>query len=149
MMREGAPQKATMFFSHLHWDHVQGFPFFTPAYLPTTSLTLYGPDDIRLRRTQIDEGLADPARKSADHARLNALLGLAEATGCRRRKLLAYFGEDLAEDCGNCDICQTPPKLFDATQAVRKALALSDHIPVMLGWAANTGARNGRRSSGR
>ncbi|RKG89038.1 MBL fold metallo-hydrolase [Corallococcus sp. CA053C] len=43
MMREGAPQKVTMFFSHLHWDHVQGFPFFTPAYLPTTSLTLYGP----------------------------------------------------------------------------------------------------------
>ncbi len=43
MMREGAPQKATMFFSHLHWDHVQGFPFFTPAYLGTTDLTLYGP----------------------------------------------------------------------------------------------------------
>ncbi|WP_207101561.1 DNA helicase RecQ [Paracoccus shandongensis] len=90
---------------------------------PADTLTLYGPDDIRLRRTQIDEGLADPARKSADHARLNALLGLAEATGCRRRKLLAYFGEDLAGDCGNCDLCQAPPKLFDATQAVRKALS--------------------------
>ena len=34
-----------MLFSHLHWDHVQGFPFFTPAYLPTTELTLYGPGD--------------------------------------------------------------------------------------------------------
>ncbi|MFP2926201.1 MBL fold metallo-hydrolase [Pyxidicoccus sp. 3LG] len=43
MMREGAPQKATMFFSHLHWDHVQGFPFFTPAYLPTSELVMYGP----------------------------------------------------------------------------------------------------------
>ncbi|QIR83874.1 DNA helicase RecQ [Paracoccus sp. AK26] len=90
---------------------------------PADTLTLYGPDDIRLRRTQIDEGLAEPARKAADHARLNALLGLAEATGCRRRKLLAYFGEDLAEDCGNCDLCIAPPKLFDATQAVRKALS--------------------------
>ncbi|TBN40527.1 DNA helicase RecQ [Paracoccus subflavus] len=90
---------------------------------PADTLTLYGPDDIRLRRTQIDEGLADPARKSADHARLNALLGLAEATGCRRRKLLAYFGEDLAQDCGNCDLCATPPRLFDATQSVRKALS--------------------------
>lgn len=90
---------------------------------PADTLTLYGPDDIRLRRTQIDEGLADPARKSADHARLNALLGLAEATGCRRRRLLAYFGEDLAQDCGNCDLCATPPRLFDATQSVRKALS--------------------------
>jgi ATP-dependent DNA helicase RecQ len=90
---------------------------------PAETLTLYGPDDIRLRRTQIDEGLAEPARKTADHARLNALLGLAEATGCRRRLLLAYFGEELAEDCGNCDICLHPPRLFDATQAVRKALS--------------------------
>ncbi len=43
MMREGGPQRATLFFSHLHWDHVQGFPFFTPGYVPTTELTLYGP----------------------------------------------------------------------------------------------------------
>ncbi|CAM3525590.1 DNA helicase RecQ [Paracoccus nototheniae] len=90
---------------------------------PADTLTLYGPDDIRLRRTQIDEGLADPVRKSGDHARLNALLGLAEATGCRRRKLLSYFGEEMAADCGNCDLCQVPPKLFDGTLAVRKALS--------------------------
>jgi phosphoribosyl 1,2-cyclic phosphodiesterase len=37
------PVKATMLFSHLHWDHVQGFPFFTPAYLPNSELVLYGP----------------------------------------------------------------------------------------------------------
>ena len=90
---------------------------------PAETLTLYGPDDIRLRRTQIDEGLAEPARKTADHARLNALLGLAEATGCRRRRLLAYFGEETPGDCGNCDLCQAPPRLFDGTQSVRKALS--------------------------
>jgi phosphoribosyl 1,2-cyclic phosphodiesterase len=43
MMREGSSRKATLLFSHFHWDHVQGFPFFTPAYLPNTELTLYGP----------------------------------------------------------------------------------------------------------
>lgn len=37
------PVTATMFFSHLHWDHVQGFPFFTPAFLPSSNLVLYGP----------------------------------------------------------------------------------------------------------
>jgi phosphoribosyl 1,2-cyclic phosphodiesterase len=37
------PVKATLFFSHLHWDHVQGFPFFAPAFQPTSKLTLYGP----------------------------------------------------------------------------------------------------------
>jgi phosphoribosyl 1,2-cyclic phosphodiesterase len=43
MMREGPSRKATLLFSHFHWDHVQGFPFFTPAYLPHSELTVYGP----------------------------------------------------------------------------------------------------------
>ena len=49
-------------------------------------------------------------RKQADHKRLNALLGLAEAKRCRRRTLLAYFGETLAEPCGNCDLCRDRPR---------------------------------------
>ncbi len=89
---------------------------------PAETLTLYGADDIRFRRQQIDEGLAPPERKAADHGRLNALLGLAEATGCRRQRLLAYFGES-SEPCGNCDLCESPPDLFDGTEAVRKALS--------------------------
>jgi ATP-dependent DNA helicase RecQ len=89
---------------------------------PAETLTLYGPDDIRLRRTQIDEGLAPPDRKAADHARLNALLGLAEAMACRRQVLLGYFGEE-AQPCGTCDLCDRPAVLFDATDAVRKALS--------------------------
>jgi ATP-dependent DNA helicase RecQ len=89
---------------------------------PAETLTLFGPDDIRLRRSQIDEGLAPPERRSADHGRLNALLGLAEALHCRRKTLLGYFGE--AEvSCGNCDLCDVPPMTFDGTQAVRKALS--------------------------
>src|SRR5690606_19896247 len=71
--------------------------------LPSDTLTLYGPDDIRFRRSQIDEGAAPVVRKRADHARLNALLGLAEALGCRRQVLLGYFGEE-TEPCGNCDL---------------------------------------------
>ncbi|QFQ87832.1 DNA helicase RecQ [Paracoccus kondratievae] len=90
---------------------------------PAETLTLYGPDDIRLRRGQIDESLAPPERKAADHARLNALLGLAEATGCRRIALLRYFGEKAVAPCGNCDICDDPPECFDATEAAQKVLS--------------------------
>lgn len=89
---------------------------------PAETLTLFGPDDIRLRRNQIDEGLAPPERRMADHARLNALLGLAEALECRRKKLLGYFGETEVT-CGKCDLCDTPPELFDGTQPVRMALS--------------------------
>ncbi|WP_425097831.1 DNA helicase RecQ [Tropicibacter sp. S64] len=89
---------------------------------PAETLTLFGPDDIRLRRAQIDEGNAPPERRDADHGRLNALLGLAEALGCRRQALLKYFGEE-ADPCGNCDLCDNPPEVFDGTEAVRKALS--------------------------
>jgi ATP-dependent DNA helicase RecQ len=89
---------------------------------PADTLTLYGADDVRLRRSQIDEGLAPNERKQADHGRLNALLGLAEARRCRRRVLLRYFGDEM-ESCGNCDLCDKPPELFDGTTAVRMALS--------------------------
>ncbi len=90
--------------------------------LPADTLTLYGPDDIRLRRSQIDESPAPAERRAADHARLNALLGLAEATRCRRQVLLEFFGET-PDPCGNCDLCASPARLFDATEPVRKALS--------------------------
>ncbi|MBX7097565.1 MAG: MBL fold metallo-hydrolase [Myxococcaceae bacterium] len=37
------PVTATVLFSHLHWDHVQGFPFFAPAWMPSSRLELLGP----------------------------------------------------------------------------------------------------------
>ena len=89
---------------------------------PAETMTLFGQDDIRLRRTQIDEGLAPAERKMADHARLNALLGLAESATCLRQYLLGYFGET-AEPCGNCAICDNPPDTFDGTEPVQKALS--------------------------
>lgn len=89
---------------------------------PAETLTLFGSDDIRLRRSQIDEGLAPSERRAADHARLNALLGLAEALTCRRQTLLGYFEED-SDPCGNCDLCDSPVEVFDGTTAVRKALS--------------------------
>lgn len=89
---------------------------------PAETLTLFGPDDIRYRRQQIDEGLAPPERRAADHGRLNALLGLAEALRCRRQNLLEYFGETPGP-CGNCDLCDKPPEIFDGTTAVRMALS--------------------------
>ena len=86
------------------------------------TLTLYSGEDIRLRRMQIDEGLANATRKNFDHERLNAILGLADAQTCRRQKLLAFFGET-NDPCGNCDVCAAPPDCFDATEPVQMALS--------------------------
>jgi phosphoribosyl 1,2-cyclic phosphodiesterase len=39
---DGRPLEATFFFTHLHWDHIQGFPFFSPAFQPQNKLFIYG-----------------------------------------------------------------------------------------------------------
>ncbi|MEZ4297031.1 MAG: MBL fold metallo-hydrolase [Polyangiaceae bacterium] len=41
MMAEGS-LSATMLLSHQHWDHIQGIPFFVPAYIPATELRIFG-----------------------------------------------------------------------------------------------------------
>ena len=90
--------------------------------LPADTLTLFGVDDIRLRRRQIDDSEASAERKRIDHGRLNALLALAEAPRCRRQTLLAYFGE-MSGPCGHCDLCKSPPERFDGTEVAQKALS--------------------------
>ena len=39
---EGRPIEGSLFIGHTHWDHIQGFPFFTPLYLPTSRFSVYG-----------------------------------------------------------------------------------------------------------
>lgn len=89
---------------------------------PAETLTLFGADDIRLRRNQIDESPAPLPHRQAEHGRLNTLLGLAEAVTCRRQVLLRYFAEE-TPPCGNCDTCARAPDVFDATIEVQKALS--------------------------
>ncbi len=90
--------------------------------LPSDTLMLYGSEDIALRSRFISESDAPEERKHMERQKLDALLGLAETAGCRRQVLLSYFGDN-AEPCGNCDTCAEPPKLFDASVAVLKALS--------------------------
>jgi len=90
--------------------------------LAADTLMLYGHEDIALRSRFIEESDAPEPRKRMERQKLDALLGLAETAGCRRRVLLSYFG-DQSEPCGNCDTCAEPPKLFDGTVAAQKALS--------------------------
>jgi ATP-dependent DNA helicase RecQ len=90
--------------------------------LPASTLTLYGLDDMRLRRQQIEESEAPDEQKRVERRRLDALIALCEAPRCRRQTLLAYFGET-TEPCGNCDLCVEGVELTDGTILAQKALS--------------------------
>ena len=89
---------------------------------PADAWMMYGLADVVQQRRLIDlsDGGEDFKRVSA--AKLDALLGLCETAGCRRVRLLAYFGES-SRPCGNCDSCLEPPQTWDATEAAQKALS--------------------------
>jgi ATP-dependent DNA helicase RecQ len=89
---------------------------------PADTLTLYGLDDMRLRRLQIEESDAADEQKRVERQRLNALVALCEAPRCRRQTLLAYFGET-TEPCGNCDLCIDGVLSFDGTIEAQKLLS--------------------------
>ncbi len=99
---------------------------------PAEAMMLYGLDDIRMRRVFIEKEEGGEDRRRREHQRLGALLGYCEAPGCRRRTLLAYFGEG-SGDCGNCDMCLEPADIVDGTA----------EATLVLGVVSRTGQRFG------
>ncbi len=89
---------------------------------PAEAWMAYSVADLVQQRRFIDQSEAGAEVKRVATAKLDALLGLCETTGCRRQRLLGYFDE-AAEPCGNCDTCLHPPQVRDATESARKALS--------------------------
>jgi len=98
----------------------------------------YGLQDVVNQRRMIDESPAGEEFKQVMRGKLDALLGLAEATDCRRARLLGYFGEK-SEPCGNCDNCLNPPAVWDGTDAARKLLSTIYRIQQMSGVSFGAG----------
>ena len=71
----------------------------------------------------IDDSDGDLAHRRRLVAHLDAMLALCETAGCRRRQMLAYFGETGTDACGNCDTCLAPPSVWDGTVAAQKLLS--------------------------
>lgn len=90
--------------------------------LPADTLTLYGLDDMALRRRQIDEKEISDDRRRVERRKLEAMITLCEGATCRRQSLLAYFGESSGA-CGRCDLCRGGVTLVDGTVPAQKILS--------------------------
>ena len=137
--------------------------------LPAYAWMAYGLQDVVNQRRMIDESPAGEEFKQGLRGKLDALLGLAEATDCRRVRLLAYFGEEYGSappadgppqggddplggqrghavpsvgaryQCRNCDNCLNPPEVWDGTDAARKLLSTIYRIQQSSGMSFGAG----------
>ena len=105
---------------------------------PANAWMAYGLQDVVNQRRMIDESPAADAFKQVLRGKLDALLSLAEASDCRRVRLLSYFGE-LSQPCGNCDNCLNPPAQHDATESARKLLSCIYRVQQSSGSAFGAG----------
>jgi ATP-dependent DNA helicase RecQ len=87
--------------------------------LPSETILYYNMRDFVLYSQFADNGANSVMQKE----KLNRMLQFTEAKSCRRKILLSYFGEHLSENCGNCDVCENPPKDFEGTILTQKALS--------------------------
>ena len=73
---------------------------------------------------QLRKFMSGATNEDVQVAKLERMKQFSEATTCRRKILLSYFGELLAENCGNCDVCKNPPQFFNGTIIAQKALSV-------------------------
>ncbi len=87
--------------------------------LPSETLLFYSLADVVLLKKFATES-GQPALQLA---KLDRMKQFADALICRRRILLSYFGEEVKNDCKNCDVCENPPELVDGTEIAQIALS--------------------------
>jgi ATP-dependent DNA helicase RecQ len=87
--------------------------------LPSDTILFYSFADI----ISLQKMMENSPQRKVQLSKLKRMQNYADAFQCRRKILLGYFHEELLEDCGNCDICEHPPEVFDGTVIAQKALS--------------------------
>ncbi|KAF3981291.1 MAG: DNA helicase RecQ [Methylococcales symbiont of Hymedesmia sp. n. MRB-2018] len=90
---------------------------------PANAWMAYGLQDVITLRQMLESSNADEMHKRVELHKLESMLALCELVSCRRQALLAYFGDELRDSCGNCDACLEPVETWDGTIAAQQALS--------------------------
>ena len=100
---KGGPIEGHIFITHTHWDHIQGFPFFIPAYIKGNHFQIYGPHGIDRSFEKVLRALMDPDYFPVDVNDMASTIEFKEVRGpwtCEGVRIKTHFtnhpGMDLA-----------------------------------------------------
>ncbi|PKL61844.1 MAG: DNA helicase RecQ [Methanomicrobiales archaeon HGW-Methanomicrobiales-2] len=111
-------------------------------------ILFYSRGDYNTIKYIIEKECVDAARKDAAYRKAGAMLDYCETTGCRRKFLLAYFGETYPDErCGGCDRCETPVKVFDGTPVASTIIACIHEVGERFGAAYIADVLSGSKSA--
>ncbi len=95
---------------------------------PADGITLYSPSDMAWAYRRLEGRDMAPEVKQVQARKIRQLYAMLEGMACRSLSVRRYFGEEVTEPCGQCDICLAPPESVDVTQAAQKALAAAHRL---------------------
>ena len=110
------------------------------------TMLLYGGEDIARARHWLAQSTAPAEQKRVMRGRLEAMVALTEAPGCRTQQLLGCFGEAMEAGCGHCDQCAAPPQVTDGTIEAQKVLSAVYRTGQMFGAVHIVAVLRGERS---
>ena len=94
---------------------------------PARAALYFRPNDTGRQRFLSGGGGDDPALSALIESRLEMMRSYAESRTCRRRQLLAYFGEQMEDACTGCDMCDAKPD-SEASDAAFAAGDAVEHV---------------------
>ena len=97
--------------------------------MPADTMLFYSFGDVIL----LKQIISNNSNSDVQEHKLQKMQEYADALICRRKILMAYFNEDLKDNCGNCDICKNPPKTFDGTIITQKVLSALIRVKEQVG----------------
>ncbi|MFW6270508.1 MAG: DNA helicase RecQ [Bacillota bacterium] len=92
-------------------------------------ILLFSPGDVQLQKFLIEESSGSEERKKVRYQKLQSMINYCHTTGCLRRHLLKYFGEEkLNSECDNCSNCEQDKELIDITIEAQKIFSCIYHM---------------------